>query len=277
MRAGRKLRGLNQTDLCAQLGISQSYLSKVENGLVEPNVSLWFNLCDVLKIGYNAWREGFIDLLTPASLRSELSENNFKLPSKYAVCRGTKVRALRPLLQRFEKTQGKEALHGFLKERKIDPDFFTILDNQVNFEFFIDLTRALIQNTGLDRIHELTSAVSNAESHGTLREKYDSQPSPDAVIYAWVGNARYYDCDFRYRVEDDRKEYLDISITPEEHLENFSHKDDALMKDFILRYQKSYLENLVGYQGKFHGKVTPIEEVGAGTGMGRRVLRVNFC
>ena len=41
----RKLKKISQQDLCAQLGITQGLLSKIENSKLSPSVYVWLTFC----------------------------------------------------------------------------------------------------------------------------------------------------------------------------------------------------------------------------------------
>lgn len=44
----RKIRGLTQCNFCEKIGITQSYLSQVENGVKEPSIDVLKKIADAL-------------------------------------------------------------------------------------------------------------------------------------------------------------------------------------------------------------------------------------
>lgn len=50
IKEARKNAGIKQTDLCAQLGISQGALSGYENGKFEPDCSIWLRLSQIFNV-----------------------------------------------------------------------------------------------------------------------------------------------------------------------------------------------------------------------------------
>ena len=46
----RKKMGLNQDEMADLLGISQSFVSGIENGKKNPSLEIFFMICDILEI-----------------------------------------------------------------------------------------------------------------------------------------------------------------------------------------------------------------------------------
>lgn len=49
-RKKRKKKGLSQDEMAKLLGISQSFVSGIENGEKNPSLEIFFLICDVLEI-----------------------------------------------------------------------------------------------------------------------------------------------------------------------------------------------------------------------------------
>ena len=60
IRYGRKEKQMSQVAVSRKIGLSQGALSKLENGLLEPGVIVWFKLRQVLG---EYWAQGGNDLL----------------------------------------------------------------------------------------------------------------------------------------------------------------------------------------------------------------------
>ncbi len=45
---------LTQADMASAIGKSQSYISKLEKGLLEPTISEWFSFCDKFKVSLDS-------------------------------------------------------------------------------------------------------------------------------------------------------------------------------------------------------------------------------
>lgn len=75
----RKLMNLTQKELALRLGVSDRSVSKWENGICMPDLSLFENLCKELKISYNELLSGEkIENLNP------IQENNLEDIIKYS-------------------------------------------------------------------------------------------------------------------------------------------------------------------------------------------------
>jgi len=57
IKTQRRARGLSQMEMARQLGISQSHLSKIENGLSQIGIREWFNFCEICGISANLYQE----------------------------------------------------------------------------------------------------------------------------------------------------------------------------------------------------------------------------
>ena len=53
----RKKMGLNHDEMADLLGISQSFVSGIENGKKNPSLEIFFMICDILEIGRASCRE----------------------------------------------------------------------------------------------------------------------------------------------------------------------------------------------------------------------------
>lgn len=246
LRAARKSLGLKQTQVCDRLGISQSALSKLENEVLIPSAPLWLAFCESFNVPILCLKTGYIDRELHSFLRSGTYEEGFKLPKKYSHDKGSKVRALRPVIDFFISELGEKEFNNFLKEQKIDPDFFTIFDNQINLNFFIVLIETLIQKGKLNsnNISKLAKYATYSKNHGNLWNKLSSTSDPILFAEESIRNSKLYECNFKYVVEDRKLNSIDISITPEEHLSSFTYLNHEILGDFFSQYKKEYLKQL---------------------------------
>lgn len=249
MRAARKQLGLTQEAVASKLGISQSALSKLEHGSLIPSAPQWFDFCEFTQIATDTLRSGFIERNTPAVVEDGLRKGSFKIPKRYAFHRGSKARSLLPFFAFMEETVGEKKFHDYFKQVKVDADFFIDLDNQINIEFMLDIARYLINEGHLksDEVSKLTQSVRQPRVHGSLRSGYDVAKDNANRLESLVTNARLYECNFRYRIEAKANSHIDLSITPEPHMEMTSFKNDPVLGDFLGQYKKSYFESFMQY------------------------------
>jgi len=251
MRAARKQMGMNQIELSKRLGISQAKLSKVENALNVPTAVEWINFCLMAGISPDSIKTGFIESLTPAKLRSTPVENGFDVPAHYASMRGSKVRAMLPLMRYFEASYGPAKLKAFLKEKRLDPDFFVNLDNQLNINFSLDLMRVLVSDGKLKAkgFAPMVQAATESALHGGLARFYEKQNDSISLLDTLLAQARKYECNTSYSIESQTATQFDLSIAPEEHLQYFKYKDDPVLENAVCEYKKAYFGRFTGFQG----------------------------
>ena len=251
MRAGRKISGKNQTEVSKLIGVSQSALSKFESAILIPSASQWFRISQMLELDMiETFTFGTIDNGLSATLGNAYPKTTFKIPKKYAHSAGSKVRTIRPFLQYFETQIGEEKLERYLKENKVDPDFFVVQDNQLNIGFTLDLATHLIKagKLGKKDIPVLTKPLSDSAMHGVMSKSYNMQKNEVQLLQTLVDNAKKYEINCDYKVEAAGRNSLDISVTPSEHLAQFDYKS-ALLGDFLCRYKKSYIQQFSTYKG----------------------------
>ncbi len=263
--AARKWRNHTQTSTARAMGITQSNLSKLEDGQMEPHITEWFKFCDFMHISPDTWREGVIDHLSPAILRSTPKEAGFSLPNKYLRNRGVKVRELLPFLVLLRDKLGDIGYYGFLKQMQMEPEFFLVLDNQINFEFKIDLIELMIKEQIFSRSHlkqEIKSVAKTATQpfcNGLLHTQYTSQASIQHLLQARIDNSTYYGCDFNYELETLKNKTV-LRIHAAEHFSQFNFADHLEFQNIHNTYQKLYFETFLKAYGSFSTKITELKK-----------------
>ena len=277
VRATRKQLGLSQDDVAQRLGLIQSALSRIETGAQMLSAPQWAEFCRFTGISPDSIMTGYVDLKKPAILKTDDREGTFKIPRRYSKVRGSKVRAMIPFLKYFESLYGEEGLRKYLKEKKIDPDFFICLDNQISINFVIDMAEYFVSKGTLKQkdFAKLTKPASSPESHGTLHYLYESKNDAADLLAVLVPNSRYYECNFDYVIEAEARRYIDLSVTPCQHLEATDYRDNETLGDFLCRYKKHYFEQFTSFHGT---EAAHIEELQCHyKGHSKCVYRVNLA
>jgi transcriptional regulator with XRE-family HTH domain len=246
LRASRKMRGINQQDLATSLGISQSLLSKLENALIIPSAPTWFYLCEFLGIHSDSGVKGFIDGRRDASISHLNQIGNFKIPRKYAYLQGSVTRTSRPLLHFFARYFDPQKTKEFIESKKVDPDYFVILDNPININFNLDIIRHLIQSGHLKKhnIHEITSTMQDSSIHGNLLHDYSEMTNSDELLKALERNIAKYDQNWKYRFHRSKKDLYEIEITPYPHLGEFDFETGSI-DEFVRDYRKHFIRSFL--------------------------------
>lgn len=256
MRATRRQKGMNQVAVAKNLGISQSALSKLESGLLVPSAPQWFMFCDLMQISPDSLVSGYVDRCSQAQIKMDRQEGAFRIPNRLAEGRGSKVRAMRPFTEYFKTVAGADQLDDFLASINLEAEFFVQMDNQLNLNFCLDISRALIKKGFLKigDLSKLSSQSSLPATHGCLNKSYENQSSPFNRVKNLIEHAHHYECNFEYGVLDEKRgekeDRLTISVTPANHLSAFQYKSDPDLGDFFCRYKKEYFSNFVKYGGQ---------------------------
>lgn len=263
IRAARKQLSLTQTEVAAHLGVSQSALSKLENGILVPSAPQWFDFCRMTGISTESLLTGVIERNRPAALENGSREGTFKLPKKYATDRGSKVRAMLPFLTFLKTALGERKAREFIKSMKLDPDFFVDLDHQISLGFCLDVSRYLIRERLLKpkSLSALTKTVSLPETHGSLQLKYNQAHGTSNLLQVLLLSSRQYECNFKYQIEHIGPASLDVSITPEKHLERLSYRNDPELGNFLCQYKRSYFEHFMQYRNGARVKPDAVQEL----------------
>lgn len=243
MRAARKRAGLGQVDIAQKLGISQGAVSRTEHGILIPSAPIWFDFCKLTDISPDSLVTGFIEKSSPALLESPQGTAGFKIHSRYTTDRGSKIRAMLPFLSFFESIYGSQGMKQFLASIRVDPDFIVDHDNQINLNFCMDIASRLIKDGHLKArsLGRLAKAANQRESHGSMHSHYDSVDGALNRLQVLLRNARFYECNFDYKIEDFSSTSIQLSVTPNEHLKRFNYKNDEL-GDLLCRYKQHYFQ-----------------------------------
>jgi hypothetical protein len=231
---------MTQITVAKALGISQGALSKLENGTLMPSTTNWYMFCELAKIPPDlSWRTGCVDLGTQVSYGSNDREGGFRIPERYARHQGSKVRTALPFLQYFRSRLGPRKLEAYLNRTGVDPDYFVVLDNQLNIEFTLDMARHLISAGCLKPkdVSALAAGVKDPCMHGRLAAEYDGARDYFGLAWSLSNHLTKYEINSRYEFDVKRADHVDIRVTPEPHLRQFAYRDDTL-RDFVCRYKK---------------------------------------
>jgi transcriptional regulator with XRE-family HTH domain len=247
MRAARKRAGLTQTGVSSELGISQSALSKMESARLIPSAPQWFAFCDIASISADSLTLGYIERNKPASLGRGEIEGGFRLPRQFAEFRGSKVRAVMPFIIVFKEIFGEEKFNQYLESLKLDADFFMDLDNQINLNFCLETLKTLISKGDFKAkdFSRMSRAMVQPRVHGcSLYRNYEGAADALVRLKMLIGNARQYECNFRYALENENASGLVLSIEPEPHLDAFDYRNDSVLGNALCRYKQHYFHEV---------------------------------
>lgn len=250
IRAHRKRLGLEQRDVASILDIGQEKLSRIENGRqIMPHV-VWHSLCEEWKLPYDCFRTQVVDLGSAVSLSNMSKAGKFKIPKAYSRNQTTSVRIIRLFVDYGVRKIGEKSMNWFLMQSGFDPDYFVHSNNQVNIEFYFDLAAYLMERTNLrGEIRDVFAPVMGPIPHGCLNQFYESEiVDAFSALRSFIQKQNFYDINFRFEIDDERKDRLSVSATPQIYLlqkrSNFAEKH---LESFTCSCTKEFLKSFSRY------------------------------
>lgn len=246
MKAARKFKKFNQSDVAHAIGCSQSALSKMEHNLLIPNAPQWFLFARFTSIPPETIETGIIDRHSRVKLNNEDVSLGFKLPRKYRLNRAQKVREIYPFLFYLEKKVDGEAFAEFTKSVGIDPEFFLDFDNLTNFQLVVDLINLYLRLGIMSdvAIKEIVEFGQNDLYWDKYGEEWRKLKGPKELLVEFSNEQPYFQGDFHIHVEY-VKNTLTVTYTSEPHLYHFLKDVTPEVSGWLTAYRKYGLENLV--------------------------------
>ncbi|HLE12421.1 MAG: hypothetical protein A2504_01425 [Bdellovibrionales bacterium RIFOXYD12_FULL_39_22] len=247
VRCARKLSGLTQKEVCSNLRISQSYLSKIENGINVPSVVFWAEFCQLTGVNMDSVINGYLDDMTFSQVESGRISSGIEIPQRYSYLRSMKIRGLNTLIFFAKNLMGNDGFEKTVTEMGIDPDYFCNYDNQLNINFLTDFLQKIKKSATEASVdtNNIFALVKQESIHGNFAKKLFSDNDPISLIKRLVRNAKKYESNFSYEILDESKNKLVFSLTPEGHLaefkKNFSDNEDV----FLSYLSKDYLNSFI--------------------------------
>lgn len=246
LRSARKSKDISQVDLSRAIGISQGQLSKLEKGINVPSAPIWFRVCEALDIQAESGTFGYVDKLRDLSFSTSESQGSFKVPKRYSFLQGSMARTSRPFLSYLVKNAGAKKADEFIRSKKLDPDYFVVLDHPLNFNFNLDLINHLISSGMLKskNIPELVGMINSSNMHGFLEKDYRKVHDARDLLQVLEKNIKKYSANWNYAFDFGRKNTVQIVSTPSDYLKEFEF-DEKVLGGFLFEYTKQLLSNFL--------------------------------
>lgn len=246
MKAARKFRKFNQSDVADAIGCSQSALSKMEHNLLVPSAPQWFLFARFTAIPPETLETGFIDRHSKVKFNSDQVSLGFKIPKRYRAFRSEKVRELYPFLQYLEKKMTPPLHLEYMNSLSLDPEFFIDFDNLINFQLILDTIDYFIKlgkNTHED-IQDIVRFGQNDVYWDHFGVEWKTLADVNAVLKEFAHQQVFFQTDFQLKVET-ISDKTTISYFPEYHLKQLSSGIKRETIDFLNSYREATLENLI--------------------------------
>lgn len=227
----RKFHKLHQTEFSAILGVTQGTISKIESGLMSPELGLWFRFLKAFNIldpycftyaGVEFNAKAFNVLQTDGSVLAP--RFNFK-DGPYIFT----VQKIRPLFDFIYKNHPK-AVETFLKDNKISVEIFYILNHPLACDF-VDAFFSLLDEI---KINEKSIALLDLNFNSALgRHMQSLTPSASTDDFFTILNAEQ-DSMFEYEKSERNGEYFI-------NLKSTNVPIQSMKKaDFVMNYNMLY-------------------------------------
>lgn len=247
LRIGRKLSGLSQIEASRTLGISQSLVSKLESGILAPDVALWFAACRLYRLDpEDSFVTGYVDHFFCSKLSEIYPKNKLKVAARWSQNAHVMVRYLLPLLRFAESRYGRNGFERLMFSKKIDPDFFYVLDAQLNIHFLLELFSELSEHMSPTTLAQITRSVSDPELHGVLNELYMTAKDPLELIQKMIANNSAYESEFDCTIEDIKRQALTLSVSPKHYVDG-ALPYDLQVRKMLCDYKQAFIQQFTAY------------------------------
>lgn len=246
MKAARKFKKFNQSDVANAIGCSQSALSKMEHNLLIPNAPQWFLFSRYTSIPPEAIERGVIDRHSRVKLNDDSVSLGFKLPKRYRQNRAQKVREVYPFLNYLEKKIDGDQYQEFFSSIGLESEFFLDFDNTINFQLIVDLMNFYIRQ-GLSSVADIRKIVQYGQDSlywERFVDEWKKFKGVKELLIALSQEQKFFQADFVIHVQEVNQKLM-VSFTPENHLYHFLKDVSEETQRFFTIYRQASLENLI--------------------------------
>ncbi|OFZ53182.1 MAG: hypothetical protein A2428_13330 [Bdellovibrionales bacterium RIFOXYC1_FULL_54_43] len=239
IRLIRVFAGLNQADMAQLLGMTQSWVSKVEAGMGDLTVAH----LNIIRKKFEISADAIIDGTIPYSQISKTFNAPLKLPKKYTHGANCRVRLLYGFVSLFEERLGIDATLKFFRSKGIAPEVLADPDLRVSMAMVLDFmsfgmkTNLLTEEGAWEKIARC-NIVSLLDSGSGF-----TQGSPKEA-FARVGEiSRRYTTDFNYQIISVTDRSADI-YADHVRLQKWLGSNNSAFGSALGSYHKAVLEAL---------------------------------
>lgn len=236
VHAVRKFHNYGQMELAKEFNVSQSNVSKIESGILAPDLRLWmeltraFNVKDPYCFYYGTAEIENIPQLSKVG-KSFYKSIGFKIPKSYLSDPLITTRKIRPFIDVFE-TSLEKAWNEFLADTRIPAGIFDILNFPIPSLMMKDLAEFIQKYAAkLDFAKDLQ--LMTQTNHGLLFEDYESASTPFNVLKYFVNKQRDYGIDVEYTIGEDKGHESTVNVHVSPQLLNIFSKKDLVSSKFF--------------------------------------------
>lgn len=243
MKAARKFKKFNQSDVAQAIGCSQSALSKMEHNLLVPNAPQWFLFSRFTSIPPETIETGIIDRHVKAKLNDETISLGYRLPKRYRLNRAEKIRTIYPFLTYLENVN-PSAHKEFIAGLGIDHEFFLDFDNTVSFQLNVDLINYFIK-LGLNTPEHILGLVKFGQDENYWDRfdlEWEKAQNPKELLEFMARDQAYFQADFYWEIHSHQDKVVLLYRT-HSHFYHFLKDVSDETGRFIFEYRKEMLKS----------------------------------
>lgn len=237
-KATRKFNRLQQTELAAILEVTQGTISKIESGIMHPELGLWFRLLRAFNISDPyCFTYGSLEFNKDAF--NSLKDNGSPLMPEFTFKNEKTIftaRMIRPIFDLVIKTHSK-AFEAFLKKHKISVEIFYILNHPLTLNF-IEVFFAFLQKNQINEKSLALLSLNFNSSYGALSNTLLKANSPE-VFFNILNQDK--EALIKYKLNSSLNSYA-VSMSKNNLLLTESLALD-LAKNYILLYPYHFLKS----------------------------------
>lgn len=245
MKAARKFKKFNQSDVAQAIGCSQSALSKMEHNLLVPSAPQWFLFARFTSIPPETIETGVIDRHSHAKLNDESVSLGYRLPKRYRLNRAEKIRTIYPYLTYLEKVN-PPAYKEFTSSVGIDSEFFLDFDNLVSFQLNVDMINLFIK-LGLNSPEDIRSLAMLGQDENFWDRfglAWKEAKSTKELLEFFSRDQTFFQADFFLETKTHENKLVVIYRT-HSHFYHFLKDVTVDTESFLSQYRKATLEHVV--------------------------------
>ena len=203
---------------------------------------------------------GVLDDLRPATSILLHPHGSFKMPRSYLKSPGLNVRSIAPILAFCRAELSATNTTNLFAGLGVDPLYFNVMDNQLNFDFFRDLCLETLEQSKVSTDEIVQKHFRGYSSHGLLHEVYSQAQNGIESVKKYMQCGDKYDDYFEKDLQLKKKNHWSVSFTPKATIKKYAFSSAFENRVLIGDYFQSFLSALTQYEPKWP-KITvePIE------------------
>ncbi|OFZ20354.1 MAG: hypothetical protein A2X94_01200 [Bdellovibrionales bacterium GWB1_55_8] len=241
IRVLRLFSGQNQAEMAQLLGMTQSWLSKLEAGIGELNASH----LQLLRNYFNISADCILDGTIPYATIAKNAKASLRVPKKYLRGANSRIRMLYGFVSLYEEELGEEEVREFFRSINLPVEVLADPNLRVNLSLLFDFISYGVEKKVLTT-EEAWGRIAKASitplALGLSFSRLSQTKSPRERFEKFCELGRQYSAEFSYTVSDDSANSIQILADHDPSMRKpgkFAHAD---LLQVLGSYHKAMLE-----------------------------------